>query len=581
MTFRSLWLLGLTAGLACPLADLPPLPNAGIGNARCGDGALDSGEQCDDGNRSNNDDCTNECSTAACGDGFVLSGVEACDDGNEIQSDGCQTGCALSRCGDGILRTDVPAGDNRFEACDDGDGDDANGCTNACRLATCGDGFLRSDAPAGSAEYEACDDGNQIETDGCLRDCTISRCGDGIRAIVSPGSQALCGAGAEFPLCQIAEETCFAGRCVSPRYEECDDGNGSDLDECTNACRNAFCGDGILRADLAVGEAGYEVCDDGNTNPLDACTGDCAAAVCGDRVVRADIPRGTGRLCGEGQPDCPLEEACRDGICLTPLYEACDDDDDPNDECQNCLWLGSTPDNTLGSCQELFAAGVTADGDYWIDPEDVNQPAEFIGHIVAGSRIPDTVYSDGPLRVRCNMTTDGGGWTMMIGADPPDDLCRFWTVGKTSFYRYDPDLWGGDYFDTGPVDLGLGPVYQCGSSVRAGGSFEGLGGISWNHVSLWLHGPIQFSELRYLGDFDNFEGVYRVPSDTTRLAGSVPLPISPELDCGNEVDQRSDQLNFGGQDNEAEWTVDVPEPASYCPGLEYRRSITLTEVWVR
>src|SRR5262245_38589365 len=37
----------------------------------CGDGRLDDGEACDDGNRSNADDCVGDCIEARCGDGHV------------------------------------------------------------------------------------------------------------------------------------------------------------------------------------------------------------------------------------------------------------------------------------------------------------------------------------------------------------------------------------------------------------------------------------------------------------------------------------------------------------------------------
>ena len=39
--------------------------------AACGDGHLDAGEQCDDGNLSDNDDCLSTCVRARCGDSFI------------------------------------------------------------------------------------------------------------------------------------------------------------------------------------------------------------------------------------------------------------------------------------------------------------------------------------------------------------------------------------------------------------------------------------------------------------------------------------------------------------------------------
>lgn len=82
----------------------------------CGNGVIDAGEECDDGNRNDNDACTNACAKARCGDKITETGVEECDDGNNTETDGCTPLCKLARCGDGIVQTD-PAG---IEQCDDG-----------------------------------------------------------------------------------------------------------------------------------------------------------------------------------------------------------------------------------------------------------------------------------------------------------------------------------------------------------------------------------------------------------------------------------------------------------------------------
>lgn len=61
--------------------------------AACGDGIIQSGEECDDGNAVASDTCTTLCKNARCGDGIVLAGTEECDDGNSIENDGCTNGC--------------------------------------------------------------------------------------------------------------------------------------------------------------------------------------------------------------------------------------------------------------------------------------------------------------------------------------------------------------------------------------------------------------------------------------------------------------------------------------------------------
>src|SRR5947208_2123707 len=54
----------------------------------CGNGRMDPGEACDDGNAINGDGCDNNCTPTGCGNGVMTAG-EGCDDGNAINGDGC------------------------------------------------------------------------------------------------------------------------------------------------------------------------------------------------------------------------------------------------------------------------------------------------------------------------------------------------------------------------------------------------------------------------------------------------------------------------------------------------------------
>lgn len=56
----------------------------------CGDGTVDAGEECDDGNDNNNDACTNRCTNNVCGDGTIYTGVEQCDYGSRNGSLSCR-----------------------------------------------------------------------------------------------------------------------------------------------------------------------------------------------------------------------------------------------------------------------------------------------------------------------------------------------------------------------------------------------------------------------------------------------------------------------------------------------------------
>lgn len=91
----------------------------------CGNGVVEDGEECDDGNSSDLDACPTTCKNAFCGDGFVQAGAEVCDDGlNDNSYEGCAPGCSARgpHCGDGLLQ------DDEGELCDDGNETPGDGC---------------------------------------------------------------------------------------------------------------------------------------------------------------------------------------------------------------------------------------------------------------------------------------------------------------------------------------------------------------------------------------------------------------------------------------------------------------------
>lgn len=209
-----------------------------------------------------------------CGDGIVQPGEE-CDDGNQIDDDGC-TRCARDRyrsimphtlediiapvkgteeirtkpsgpkieglsvtptqesirnqfemCGDGIVQS------SRREQCDNGRNNSnftPNACRGNCQWPRCGDGILDN------SFNEECDDGNNRDRDGCSSRCKREGCGDGITQV-------------------------YLG-------EECDDSNTYPHDRCDENCRWT-CGNGIFQAYLG------EQCDDGNRRDGDGCSATC------------------------------------------------------------------------------------------------------------------------------------------------------------------------------------------------------------------------------------------------------------------------------------------------------------------
>lgn len=254
-------------------------------NPRCGDGIVQAPEECDDGNLVNNDACTNACTTPRCGDGIVQAG-EQCDDGNQIDGDGCQANCQNPRCGDGIV--------DPGEGCDDGNLINNDGCTNACTLPDCGDGIVQPG--------EQCDDGNAVDNDGCSNVCMLPRCGDGI---VQAGEQCDDGNAVNNDACTNACTTPRCGDGIVQPGEECDDGDFDNNDACTNACTLPECGDGFLQPG--------ELCDDGNNIAGDGCSPICRPEFCGNNVLdpgeecdgTADANCAPTEVCG---PDCVCGE---------------------------------------------------------------------------------------------------------------------------------------------------------------------------------------------------------------------------------------------------------------------------------
>jgi len=124
----------------------------------CGNGEVEPGEQCDDGNPDDLDGCTNACVKQECGDG-VKTANEMCDDGNQVDEDDCLGTCVLAKCGDGVVHA-------LKEDCEDGNMDPTDACV-MCKDAACGDGVVQ-------AGKEDCDDGNLLDGDGCDATCSPS-----------------------------------------------------------------------------------------------------------------------------------------------------------------------------------------------------------------------------------------------------------------------------------------------------------------------------------------------------------------------------------------------------------------------
>ncbi|MFA6039205.1 MAG: DUF4215 domain-containing protein [Candidatus Peribacteraceae bacterium] len=282
----------------------------------CGDGVKDyrtaQREECDDENNANEDNCTNACKIARCGDGVVQTGKEQCDDGNVVNDDTCSNDCRLPSCGDGIKQDS--------ESCDDGNDNDDDECTMGCTQPRCGDGIVQK------SRGEDCDNGPQnsnVAADACRLNCVMAYCGDGVRDTDEMRNEECdYGPANSDTQANACRRSCKASRCgdgVVDAGEGCDDGNTVDGDSCTETCQSPKCGDGFVQRETG------EACDDGNMNDDDECTSKCLLPACGDGILQ----RRKAEQCDDAntvaEDDCTnrcMVPSCGDGI--VQRTEQCD-----------------------------------------------------------------------------------------------------------------------------------------------------------------------------------------------------------------------------------------------------------------
>jgi cysteine-rich repeat protein len=128
-------------GMFCPARSACTAEQDGCHSDGCGDGVENGREECDDGNKANDDSCVKDCVKAKCGDGLVRKEVEECDDRN-AETETCDYGeASCIVCDASCLRVEG-------------------------RIAYCGDGVLQ-------LPHEECDDGSN-QCGKCNDECTIS-----------------------------------------------------------------------------------------------------------------------------------------------------------------------------------------------------------------------------------------------------------------------------------------------------------------------------------------------------------------------------------------------------------------------
>ncbi len=331
----------LEAGYACPAT-------GGTCEQTCGNGKLDAGETCDDSNHSAKDGCDSSCKVEpgytcgtvgqtciitpvplppVCGNGKLETG-ELCDDGNVRSGDGCSSTCLLeagwkcstpgsacvsAKCGDGIL-----AGN---EQCDDALVDNVHGCSSSCTVMpnavcpanggscvpmVCGDGKV-----TGS---ETCDSGLNDGKHGCSTTChTVP---GWICPLAGAPCSAVCGDGVvvgDEQCDEMADVPCCSASCkLKPGYV-CDPSKPTHSQVAT-----PYCGNGTVNGPSNASNTvlGSEQCDDGNIKPFDGCSPTCTnEPLCGTyNTYVTPTPAATAYQCFAH---------CGDGLLVAP--EQCDD----------------------------------------------------------------------------------------------------------------------------------------------------------------------------------------------------------------------------------------------------------------
>jgi cysteine-rich repeat protein len=344
----------------------------------CGNGTLESGEECDDGNHQDGDGCESDCTytceeNADCRDESMCNGEEICDTAGHT----CEPGEALEN---GFVCAAEPR-----SICLDG----------ACEVSTCGDGFV----DLGGGEF--CEPPGE---DDCSAECHLL-CDDNEDC---PDDGEICN-GVEECLLETGECTHVYGL---------DDGAecGEDPRRICIAltCQDSLCGDGYT--DVLLDPA--EECDDMNTTAGDGCENDCTF------TCRINADCDDGRVCTDDRCDIISHtcaafiadpgEVCRPAAEGAPcdVAETCDGE---NADCPADGFLGSSVvcRGSAGICD----VEESCDGTGPQCPVDAFQPDTFMCRAATRTCDPaENCTGDGPTcpddEYNCACSSD---------ADCPDD----------------------------------------------------------------------------------------------------------------------------------------------------------------
>ncbi len=299
----------------------------------CGNGVLDPGESCDDGAENGTyGHCGTSCkldiaSAKFCGDGY-LSGAEQCDCGSVANFTSVHNNPKSWSNSNIYAKALCAVANGQYQA--------TGSCSFDCKIPgpMCGDneinGTEQCDGGTETWAGKLCSDG--ITTCVSDSDCPSGKkCGTGSTTNKACGSSKICEGGTKAGLVCTNNTQCPQGTCSSLKYdltrqrscnnscnwpawsacfggeqfcgngklegkEECDDGNQSNNDSCTNACKKNVCGDSHLYN-------GVESCDNGGNNVLPGAAVPCSApygTTCNYCNTQCQYKTYTGTYCGDG-----------------------------------------------------------------------------------------------------------------------------------------------------------------------------------------------------------------------------------------------------------------------------------------
>jgi cysteine-rich repeat protein len=483
----------------------------------CGDGVIDTGEQCDDGNTNNGDCCDAVCQYEAgpcddadacttsdtCTSGVCVGGPPLdCDDSNPCTADSCDAVLACQyvpmvggtpcpdgdlcngdeTCYAGVCTAGTPLDCNDGIACTDDSCNSVTGCVNTPNHALCDDA-------------DPCTDDICLSGSGCMSSTNSAPCDDGLFCNGSDTCEAAsCSLHTGNP-CAFGPEcadSCNeeADHCFDPSGTACtDDGNICTDNECDGAgsCaanpNTVSCDDGLFCT-------GTDTCSAGScTHTGDPCVeGPECADSCNEEADHCNEPSGTactddGNVCTDNECNgagscvanpntvpcdddlfCNGTDTCSGGGCSAHSgdpcgIETCNEATDACEECQtgaDCFDANICTDDVCnaGTCENPNISGPCDDTDA-CTIDDQCQDGSCVGD-------PD-ICGDGVRQSECGEQCDDGNTDPGDGCSAVCELELPYPVTQI----IDPNGDGAGHVLTGPYGIaadGRGNVYVTGVS---------------------------------------------------------------------------------------------------------------------